>query len=115
MSVTRQDENEDVKKVFKPNEPVVVLWDNEKEERDWWIGFYICHIEDDAIKVDHLTRQNTGYKNWVRGNVDVQPVNLVQVVPIDVNGDWNLHNDRHPVFVVDNNEDIEAAFVEYLS
>ena len=52
--------------------------------------FYIYQTVT-TIKVDHLERQNKGYKNWVIGNIDdVQPVNSAQVVLIDVVGDCNF-------------------------
>ena len=67
------------------------------------------------IKVDHLERQKKGNRSWIRRKEeDVQPVNLVQVVPAKVVGDWDLRNDRCPVFIVKNEKAIVSVFNDYL-
>ena len=103
-------------KTFKANEPIAVIWDSEEGGRSWWIGFFVCQEDDESIKVDHLVRQKKGNQRWIRGkDEDVQTVNLVQVVPVDVVGDWDLRNDRCPVFIVRNERAIEMIYKEYLS
>ena len=107
---------EDDKKSLKPNEPVAVIWDEETGERNWWVGFYVCDIDEDTIKVDHLTRQKKSNRCWIRAkSEDVQPVNLIQVVPVDIAGDWDFRNERCPVFNLRNDKVIQAVFNEYLS
>ena len=54
--IRQEDDEHDVEKVFKPNEPVVVLWNNEKKECDLWIVFCVCQIDNNTIKVDHIAR-----------------------------------------------------------
>ena len=34
---------------LKPNEPVAVFWDEETGERNWWVGFEVCDIDEDTI------------------------------------------------------------------
>ena len=42
---------------FKPNEPIAVLWDKDDGTRYWCVGFFVCQVDDDTIKVDHLVQQ----------------------------------------------------------
>ena len=55
-------------------------------------------------QVDHLAPQkNHSKRNWIRGKSDdVQSVQLVQVIPVDVVGEWNFKNERQPVFSIEN-------------
>ena len=109
-NLNEQEEAAEEKKKFKSNEPLAVLWENNEGKRYWCIGFFICEVDEDTIKVDHLERQKKGDRNWIRGKTDdVQIVNLVQLVPIDVVGDWDFHNERQPNFILDNDKDIANA------
>ena len=55
-------------------------------------------------------------KSWIRGKYEgVQSVDLVQVIPIDVIGNWHLGNNGYPVFLVKNERAIEIIFSECLS
>ena len=126
FNIVKSKENEDIgleevemeveeKRRFTANEPVVVIWDEEKD-RCWFIGFFICNVDDDTVKIDHLQPQKKGNrKNWIRPKTDdVQAVNIVQLLPIEVVGDWNFRNERQPVFSVDNAIEIEKVFQQYL-
>ena len=114
-SASPADEPSTATEEFKPNEPLVVLWDNDTT-RCWYIGFFVCEIDEDHIKVDHLERQKCNSDQyWIRGKADdVQSVNLVQVIPVSVVGDWNFGNERQPVFVLDNSKDIKLSFDKYI-
>ena len=59
---------------------------------------------DDEIQVDHLERkEDNQHEEWVRTNVDdVQTVNLVQVLPVEIQGKWDFGR-RQSVFHVVNN------------
>ena len=71
-------------------------------------------MDEDTIKFDHLERQKKGHRNWIRGKRDdVQVVNLIQVIPVSVVGEWNFHSERHPVFVLENDKEITIAFENY--
>ena len=54
-------------------------------------------------------------KSWIRGKYkDMQSVDLVQVIPIDVIGDWHLGNNVFSVFLVKNERTIDIAFKRML-
>ena len=109
-NLDEQEEAAEEKKKFKSNEPLAVLWDNDEGKWYWCIGFFICEVDEDNIKVDHLECQKKGDRNWIRRKTDdVQIVNLVQLVPIDVFGDWDFRNEWHPIFILDNDKDIANA------
>ena len=96
---------------FKAEEPVAVIWDTADDKRYWCIGFYIQNISDDEIQVDHLKcKQEGNYKEWVQpGAYDVQIVHLVQVLPVQIIGEWDLRK-RQSVYHFLNLQDIENAY-----
>ena len=105
-----QEQEESVRK-FISKEPVAVIWDTEDENRFWCVGFYIQSISDEEIQVDHLKCKREGqYKEWIRPEADdVQVVHHVQVLPVNVIGEWDFSK-RHSVYQVVNLEDIQNAF-----
>ena len=104
------------KRRFVANEPVAVIWDTQSGKRCWFIGFFICDIDEDTVKIDHLHPQKKGkINNWIRPKADdVQAVDVVQLLPIEVVGDWNFCNECHPVLVINNATDIDEVFQQYL-
>ena len=95
---------------FRQDEPVAVIWGTADDQCNWCIGFYIRNITDEEIQVDHLTCKSLGhYEKWVRPDADdVQVVHIVQVVPVQVIGEWDLSK-RQSIYVR-NVKDIENAF-----
>ena len=69
-------------------------------------------MADDEIQVDHLEcEEDNQHEEWVRTNVDdVQTVNLVQVLPVEIQGKWEFRR-RQSVFHVLNIQEINDAFV----
>ena len=99
---------------FQYQEPLAVVWDHNQGERYWCLGFYVGKIDEDSIKVDHLESKKKEFRKWTRGKSDdIQVVNLIQVLPIKVVGDWNF-SERQPVFVIENADEICDAFKKYL-
>ena len=72
----------------------------------------MCKVHEDTIKVDHLvTQKNTSSRHWIRENSDdVQLVSHLQVIPVYVIGEWNFRNERQPVFVLENVDNIVTSF-----
>ena len=96
---------------FRQDEPVAVIWDTADDQCYWCIGFYIWNITVEEIQVDHLTCKGRGnYEKWVWPHADdVQVVHIVQVLPIQVIGEWDLSK-RQSIYYVQNVKDIEHAF-----
>ena len=59
----------------------------------------------------HLTCKGRGnYEKWVRPDADdAQVVHIVQVLPVQVIGEWDLSK-RHSIYYVENVKNIENAF-----
>ena len=56
--------------MFEPNQPLGVIWDVDSMSY-WCIGFYINVLEEEQIRVDHLTQRRKGLNDQlVRPNVD---------------------------------------------
>ena len=54
-------------------------------------------------------------KSWIRGKYeDVQSIELVQVLPIDVVGNWYLRSKGCPVLLGKNKRAVEIVFNECL-
>ena len=108
-----QEQEESVRK-FISEEPVAVIWDTEDENRFWCVGFYIQSISDEEIQVDHLKCKREGqYKEWIRPEADdVQVVHHVQVLPVNVIGEWDFSK-RRSVYRIVNLEVIQNAFYAF--
>ena len=93
------------------DEPVAIIWDTADDQRYWCIGFYIWNITDEEIQVDHLTCKGRGnYGKWMRQDADdAQVVHIVQVLPVQVIGEWDLSK-RRSIYYVENVKNIENAF-----
>ena len=57
---------------------------------------------------DNLTRNGT-----FLSHDDVQIVHPMQLLPVEIVGDWDFSNNRNSVFIVNNAEEIKKAF-EYI-
>ena len=101
---------------FKACKPLVVIWDDSDGKRYWCIGLFICQVDDDTVKVEHLKQQKKGgIQHWIHPESDdVQVVNLVQLLPIGVVGDWNFSNERHPLFNIVNATGIASVLKHYI-
>ena len=92
------------------------MWDKDDGTRYWCVSFFVCQVDDDTIKVDHLVQQKyTSSRDWIRGKSDdVQLVSHVQVIPVGIVGEWDFRNERQPVFVIENVDKIVTSFEQNL-
>ena len=99
---------------FQPQQPLAVIWNNDDGSTYWAVGFFMCDVEDEFIKVDHLELK-AGHRNdkmkWIRPlNDDIQIVNPIQVLPCEVSGEWDFKSARQPVYILNNVDVIESVF-----
>ena len=97
---------------FEFQQPLAVVWDD-AAGKQWFIGFVISE-ESNTLVVDYLERKNKDdNKTWQRPLTDdTQTVNIVQIVPCVVRGEWNFST-RTPLFILENSEDVASAFQEH--
>ena len=97
---------------LNPDEPLAVIWDDDDGTRYWCIGFYAHDNEDETIQIDHLTQKQKGScVQWIRPTVDdLQSVQPIQLLPMKIEGHWDLSSERRPSFIIDNLADIESFF-----
>ena len=99
---------------FQPQQPLAVIWNNDDGSTYWAVGFFMCDVEDEFIKVDHLELK-AGHRNdkmkWIRPlNDDMQIVNPIQILPCEVSGEWDFKSARQPVYILNNVDVIESVF-----
>ena len=90
------------------NEPCIVLWD-EGKTRNWYVGISISK-EGDAYLVDHLERvpRHQSKECWqYPSSPDLQLVELIQIVPCNVIGSWDLTRPKS-IFKLSNWDIIEG-------
>ena len=89
---------------------MAVIWDT-KNRKEWYIGFFLDKNDDGTFRIDHLERDGKTNSKWIRprGRDDIQDTEEVQVLPIDIVGDWVFTGDR-PTFLLDNTEQIHNTF-----
>ena len=79
----------------------------------WCLGIYLIADEDGIHKMDHLESVSGDATNWSRPRTDdVQNVRDIQILQVDVQGEWNFRK-RTPTFVVGNREEINEIFQNY--
>ena len=100
---------------YQTRQMVAVIWDGNNNERYWCLCMYISAEEDGTHKIDHLENVIRNTTDWVRPcNDDIQNVHEIQILQVDVKGEWNLSK-RAPTFTVSNKKEIEQIFQKYLS
>ena len=83
---------------FTPQQPVAVIWHSQNDELDWSVGFFLDDVEDETCRIDHLCSKDK--TNWIRPSFDdIQVVKYIQILPIDVDGDWDF-SARHCTFTI---------------
>ena len=104
--------------MFTHLQPLAVIWDDKNGKRYWSIGFFLNEVDDATICVDHLERKGNGSQNvdWVRPDSDdiQQVVTDFQVIPSDVEGDWDDLQSRPIRYHVKNAQNIQKAFQNYI-
>ena len=89
-----------------------IIWQNEKEEKEWYLGYIKEEIENEYI-VEHLQRVSQGSDlMWTYPTTeDIQRVEKEQILPIEIKGDWNM--ERKNKFVLKNINDVIVEFKKY--
>ena len=97
--------------IMKINEPKAIVWE-ENNELKWYIGFILSIDSPNSSKVEHLTRVLPGTdKLWQYPQIpDVQDTDIIQILPIEVIGEWDYSNPKKSVFEVKNCKEINAVF-----
>ena len=92
---------------------IAVIWDS-KKGRNWYIGFYLDTNKDGTHRIDHLERKGPKDDSWCRpkGKDDVQDADEIQILPINVVGDWNFNDEIRPTFIVTNLTDILDTYTK---
>ena len=108
---------------FNPQDPVIVLWDEQNGGMEWYVGFYLDDNDDGTVRIDHLERVVVKDKNgrpvssdskWKRPKSDaIQDVKEVQILQCKPVGDWVLES-QHVIFQLDNNTEIESLAAQML-
>ena len=98
---------------FIQQQTLAILWNNDNGSSYWSIGFHVCDEEAERIKVDH-SELKPGHKDdktkWIRPlHDDIQVVNPVQILPCDIDGEWDFSSHRQPVYVINN-----SLFIDFI-
>ena len=101
--------------IMKINEPKAIVWE-ENSELKWYIGFILSIESLNSRKVEHLTRILPGGDSlWNYPNIpDVQDTDVIQILPMEVVGEWDYSDPKKSVFEVKNYEKINEYFKEYI-
>ena len=97
--------------ILAVNELCAVVWDY-KGKFNWYLGFVLT-INDIFIKVEHLERitaSNSLYWQYPSNYTDIQDVELVQILPIQIDSEWDYSNSEKSVLVVANVTKISSCF-----
>ena len=103
----------DTQAQFKLQQPLAIIWDKAIGNRYWCIGF-VTGTDDGKICIDHLqpSSQDKSLTKWIRPQIDdVQDVILDQIIPVDIDGQWDLQK-RQPTFILRNRDSIVTIFEE---
>jgi len=96
------------------NEPCIVIWDV-GNVRQWYVGICMNDNDDGTYTIEHLERcdpSGDGLHWRYPVRPDIQSVTIVQIVPCNIMGSWDLSK-RHMTFVLDNHHTIEALFQSF--
>ena len=99
---------------LKINELCAVVWDH-RGKLNWYLGFVLAI--GDLVKVEHLERTvSTNDTTWQYPlhYTDIQDVEKEQILPIDVESEWDHTDPEKSVLNVNNVEDIIACFVQFI-
>ena len=69
-------------------------------ELKWFVGFILSTESPNSSKVEHFTRVFTGKDSlWQYPKIpDVQDTDTIQILPIEVLGEWDYSNPKKSVF-----------------
>ena len=89
--------------VLAVNELCAIVWDY-RGKLNWHLG-YVLTINDTFIEVEHLERivaSNGSSWQYPSHFTDIQNVELVQILPIRIDSEWDNSNPEKSVLVVKN-------------
>ena len=76
---------------FVSQQLLAVVWDEENNQQNWYVGLYLDKNDDGLVRVDHLQRTSEGDDcNWKRSQLNTKNVNPVLIVHCAVHGEWNI-------------------------
>ena len=95
---------------LKINEPYAVVWEVNNEIK-WYIGFAVTILSNQLTKFEHLDRVNEKDSLWhYPYSVDIHETDNMQILPIEVIGEWNYTDPNKPLFEVKNCEQVNICF-----
>ena len=105
----------EVSNIIKINEPNAIVWE-ENNELKWYIGFILSTESPNSTMADHLTRVFPDQDSlWQYPKIsDVQDTDIIQILPIEVIGEWNYSDPKKSIFEVKNCEQINVCFKDYI-
>ena len=93
------------------NEICVIIWLNSKKQYEWFLG-YIIEQNDEGYVVDHLHRtdSNLNSKWHYPSKEDKCIVEADQILPCQVQGQWDITDLRNTHFTLKNVKEIQEIF-----
>ena len=93
------------------NEMCVIIWLNSKKQYEWFLG-YIIEQNDEGYVVDHLHRtdSNLNSKWHYPSKEDKCIVEADQILPCQVQGQWDIADLRNTRFTLKNVKEIQEIF-----
>ena len=93
---------------FVPQQPVAVVWYIDDDRSYWCLGFFLDQIDKSTCRVDHLESKDK--VNWYHPAIDdIQVVNYTQILPCNVDGEWNFVR-RQSAYIIKNIQEIDLLF-----
>ena len=99
------------------NQMCVVVWQNDDEVYEWYLG-YVKNCVGEKYSVDHLARKlkDSDSKWKYPSQEDIQLTDPVQIVDIEVVGEWDLSADsRKRLFTLSNIKTVLCAVRKHVS
>ena len=99
------------------NDLCVVVWQSADNKYDWYLGYVKSYIDGESYVIDHLQRVLPGsHHQWMYPKrEDIQTVELDQIIPFDVIGQWIFSPDyRKRFYTLENYKDISGAFKQFI-
>ena len=101
---------------FNINDNCIIAWDINGTWK-WFVAYITEKLDDDQYVADHLERclSNNHFQWRYPNQEDKHTINKVQVVPVKVEGDWNVtQNARYTSFMLQNANEIEKKFADFI-
>ena len=95
---------------FQYLQPLAVVWWAENSAK-WYIGFFLSGTHNkNCMMIDHLAGADG---EWMRPKQEeILEVNVSQILPVSVKGDWVIERERSMKYVVSNWKEIDGKKME---